>query len=103
VRNLEIIDETAERLPGFLLAAAPKFQLLQNLSLLLVSADFASLGRVSVNHTQLTNIEQLETDIWSAANNLRANSKLTTGESVARQVYQHVWQQNVNGLFQAAV
>jgi type I restriction enzyme M protein len=80
VGNLEIIDETAGRLPGFLLAAAPKFQLLQTLSMLLVSADFASLGKVSVNHTQLTNIEQLETELWSAADNLRANSKLTAGE-----------------------
>ena len=33
-----------------------------------------------MNHTQLTNIEQLETDLWSAADNLRANSKLTAGE-----------------------
>ena len=33
-----------------------------------------------MNHTQLTNIEQLETDLWSAADNLRANSKLTADE-----------------------
>jgi len=33
VRNLEIVGETAGRLPGFLLAAAPEFQLLQNQSL----------------------------------------------------------------------
>src|SRR5260370_35371706 len=29
---------------------------------------------------QLQNIEQLEADLWSAADNLRANSKLTAGE-----------------------
>jgi len=33
-----------------------------------------------VNHTQLANIEQLEADLWSAADNFRANSKLTAGE-----------------------
>ena len=33
-----------------------------------------------MNHTQLANISQLETDLWSAADNLRANSKLTAGE-----------------------
>lgn len=29
---------------------------------------------------QLANIERLEADLWSAADNLRANSKLTAGE-----------------------
>jgi hypothetical protein len=29
---------------------------------------------------QLANIEQLETDLWAAADNLRANSKLTSSE-----------------------
>ncbi|MFM2014159.1 MAG: hypothetical protein RLZZ396_2943 [Planctomycetota bacterium] len=28
----------------------------------------------------LSNIEQLETDLWAAADNLRANSKLTSSE-----------------------
>src|SRR6202142_379585 len=30
--------------------------------------------------SQLANIERLETDLWDAADNLRANSKLTAGE-----------------------
>ncbi|MBI4661973.1 MAG: hypothetical protein HY735_24390, partial [Verrucomicrobia bacterium] len=29
---------------------------------------------------QLQNIERLESDLWDAADNLRANSKLTAGE-----------------------
>jgi type I restriction enzyme M protein len=28
----------------------------------------------------MNNIEQLETDLWAAADNLRANSKLTSSE-----------------------
>jgi type I restriction enzyme M protein len=30
--------------------------------------------------TDLANIEPLESDLWDAADNLRANSKLTAGE-----------------------
>jgi type I restriction enzyme M protein len=33
-----------------------------------------------MSQTQLANIERLETDLWGAADNLRANSKLTAGE-----------------------
>ena len=33
-----------------------------------------------MSHTQLANIEHLEADLWDAADNLRANSKLTAGE-----------------------
>ncbi len=33
-----------------------------------------------MNHNQLRNIEQLENSLWEAADQLRANSKLTSGE-----------------------
>src|SRR2546425_1122035 len=33
-----------------------------------------------MTHNQLQNIEQLEAQLWDAADNLRANSKLTAGE-----------------------
>jgi type I restriction enzyme M protein len=33
-----------------------------------------------LNHNQLTHIEKIEADLWSAADSLRANSKLTAGE-----------------------
>jgi type I restriction enzyme M protein len=33
-----------------------------------------------MSQNQLANIEQLETHLWDAADNLRANSKLTAGE-----------------------
>ncbi len=33
-----------------------------------------------MNHNQLQNIEQLENSLWEAADQLRANSKLTSGE-----------------------
>ncbi len=33
-----------------------------------------------MNHDQLNHISQLESELWSAADNLRANSKLTAGE-----------------------
>ena len=33
-----------------------------------------------MNHNQLQNIEQLEDSLWEAADQLRANSKLTSGE-----------------------
>jgi type I restriction enzyme M protein len=33
-----------------------------------------------MNHNQLQNIEQLESNLWEAADQLRANSKLTSGE-----------------------
>lgn len=106
-----------------------------------------------MHQNQFATIAQLEGDLWSAADNLRANSKLTTGEycipvlpkvlrdqrerwtekeqtraevetlildhvyttlpnppftdddkqAVAKQVYQHVWQQSTSGHFGAAV
>src|SRR5579862_1221828 len=33
-----------------------------------------------MNGSAFTNIEKLETDLWSAADNLRANSKLTSSD-----------------------
>ena len=33
-----------------------------------------------MSQNQLANIERLEADLWDAADNLRANSKLTAGE-----------------------
>jgi len=33
-----------------------------------------------MNHNQLQNIERLEDGLWAAADNLRANSKLTSSE-----------------------
>jgi type I restriction enzyme M protein len=33
-----------------------------------------------MSQNQLANIEKLEADLWDAADNLRANSKLTAGE-----------------------
>jgi hypothetical protein len=45
-----------------------------------VSAVEKPLSQQDVNHGALQNISQLEDSLWAAADNLRANSKLTSSE-----------------------
>jgi L-rhamnose isomerase len=39
--------------------------------------------------SQMINIQHLETDLWEAADNLRANSNLTAGENWLAEVKSH--------------
>src|SRR2546430_1596449 len=70
-RRLDLTENTAlEQRRGQLAAAAPQASAVN------VPSQLTSRG----NNTTLDDIEQFESDLWEAADNLRANSKLTSSD-----------------------